>query len=630
MRIAVAQLNTRSGDFEKTAARMVELSQSASEQGADLLVFSFATLTGFIAPDYPDFEGYTIDLFDAFDTLVEELACPCIVPVMGDLVGSFSHEAFLVEHGRLSPLREPAGIPHESGRRTGASEGIREAASGEPLQFSFGGMRLGIAFSYQEIDRFNHAGRGVDALIYIAQYNFAIDDASSAMGAALKENRFCNDAVALDAWFVGVGSVGGYGLHLFSGSSFVVDPAGKLVASAPAFEEALISADIQPRKEDAFLYASRHDYLIVPEIFNRALHLWQALSMGLHDFADKLGYENMALQLDGRLNSSVLLALASDAVGPTHVFALLAPGLEPANQEAARKLAKSLHVTLGEDAFEIPASADKSLREDLGQAQLAALARAHNALVLGTQDKTFLALEAQGPCCHAADLLPLGDVYRSDVLELAHLRNTISPVMPTEIFSQLAVPDIEGLKEVESTPKLQLERVDVTLANRIEWARPLTDVIARRGEPELTERIINRLYETEAARLSWPSCLTVTSRTLLDAHCPLDMAWRDRKRDIMERMRTMELFDLLFEDEEDLDGDEVKSAFGGFSDMLANADQELSFGSLPEGMDSGGLERSIDDLLGLLKDMIQEGGLTMENNEGPTGPFTWGSPFSEN
>ena len=48
---------------------------------------------------------------------------------------------------------------------------------------------------------------------------------------------------------------------------------------------------------------------------------------------------------------------------------------------------------------------------------------------------------------------------------------------------------------------------------------------------------------------------------------------------------------------------------------------------LPEGIDRSALESSIGDLLGLIQDLLQNGNPTLD---GPSGPFTWGSPFSEN
>ena len=46
MRIAIAQMATRAGDFEETARRMVDYSRRAADAGVELLVFPAAALCG--------------------------------------------------------------------------------------------------------------------------------------------------------------------------------------------------------------------------------------------------------------------------------------------------------------------------------------------------------------------------------------------------------------------------------------------------------------------------------------------------------------------------------------------------------------------------------------------------------
>ena len=80
---------------------------------------------------------------------------------------------------------------------------------------------------------------------------------------------------------------------------------------------------------------------------------------------------------------------------------------------------------------------------------LAALARREGLVALGSEDKTGLALDG-AVRASAAQVSPLADLYRSDVVALAHLRNTISPAIPAEAFSslkarleQLGMPEVD-------------------------------------------------------------------------------------------------------------------------------------------------------------------------------------------
>lgn len=46
MKIGIAQINTRPGDFETTSGRMVAQSERAAQEGVELLVFPLAALAG--------------------------------------------------------------------------------------------------------------------------------------------------------------------------------------------------------------------------------------------------------------------------------------------------------------------------------------------------------------------------------------------------------------------------------------------------------------------------------------------------------------------------------------------------------------------------------------------------------
>jgi NAD+ synthase (glutamine-hydrolysing) len=115
-----------------------------------------------------------------------------------------------------------------------------------------------------------------------------------------------------------------------------------------------------------------------------------------------------------------------------------------------------------------------------------------DAVPISAEDKTYLALEATSTKCRVAEILPFGDVYRSDLIELGHMRNTISPIIPADAFNGFKVPAVAGLDAIEPTQVLRLKRIDVTLATYVEWERTLSAVAARQGEPELCEEILRR------------------------------------------------------------------------------------------------------------------------------------------
>lgn len=633
MNIAIAQINTRMGDFAQTCARMSALSHAAEDQGADMIVFPTTVLTGQYPVEYPDREGFQFDLLRALDRLAMNLALPALVPVLTEMDHEPYHEVMLISSGSVMPLRAQSFL--EVTERGEGTDGRSTRSQGAPpfvTTFELGDMDLAVALTYEDLDDLLDAPVDVDAVIYFSDYSYALDDPSSALGSALAENRFKADAVALDAWFVAVGSVGGNGLQTFTGASFVLSPQGELTASAPAFDEALLQADIDCVDES---YQGMDAAAVLePELYNRTLHLWEALSMGLRDYVDKRDLRDVALMLDGSLASCLLAVLASDAVGPTHVQALLCA---PHDQRAriARNTAEALH--LEATPFDAPhvAKSDPRLMHDMAQAYVAGIARRTGAVLLSSEDKTFLALEASQAVCKAAELLPFGDVYRTDLMELAHMRNTISPIVPQEAFRQYVVPEVPGLEEAEPSPEMRLKRVDVTLATYLEWERPVSDVAARQGMPEVTEAVIARLHACQVARSSWPPCLVVSSKPLFMVRIPFVCGWSDHVREEEERLHGHDVVRGLLPRRplraKKISPDEVPSAAvpEDYSNLLEGLELELQSGNLPAGAGKESVEGALGELMGLLQDLLQNGEQP-PSVEGPFGPLTWGSPFSEN
>jgi len=92
------------------------------------------------------------------------------------------------------------------------------------------------------------------------------------------------------------------GPQVFTGSSFVLAPWGELAAQAPSFEEALLVCDIDPHAEGPLAHP------LVQEVFDRPLFAWGALTLGLHDLCEKTGNNDIAVLLDGSLDSMVVAA----------------------------------------------------------------------------------------------------------------------------------------------------------------------------------------------------------------------------------------------------------------------------------------------------------------------------------
>ena len=624
MRLAIAQMKTLAGDFAATADRMVEYSRRAADQGVDLLVFPMNVLSGAAEVPYVDREGFLLDLAEALMGLTERLACPCLVPATADVDGNPVPEAMLVTDGDVRPLRLGAYL--ENAVASPASVVPRQAKEGPAPtlpEVEVAGARVGIACGYDDLDDYDDYDFDVNVIIYLSTYGYSMDDASSALGPALVESRFVADARATRSWIVGVGSLGCYDAETFTGSSFVLAPWGEVAAQAPALEEALLVCDIDPASEGPL------ERPLVPEVFDRATSAWGALSLGLAETCAQLGASDVALLLDGRLGSSVVAVLATDALGPTHVHALIAPGLGPVAAVAVRELTRALRL----DVRELPPAAagdgDGGLASDLVQAHLAALARELGGIALSPHDKTGMALE---PACglDAGALAPLGDVYRSDVVALARMRNTVSPVIPAAARDAYGVPDLPGIESCGMGVEARLEFCDYVLASYVEWESPVSDIVEARGHERTVLGIVDTVRRGSFLRRREPPVLMMSSKLLDEVRSPLGLAWCDRVRPQAERL------------------DAAFAAFDAETDAAASSapTSEASptgaaDGEKPASATSNAqIGHDAHELLGLLRDVSLGGGLSLGGDDdgsagrhsGPARPDAglWNGPFSEN
>ena len=153
--------------------------------------------------------------------------------------------------------------------------------------------------------------------------------------------------------------------------------------------------------------------------------------------------------------------------------------------------------------------------------------------LLGDQDKTLFALEPNASVMDA-DIAPLGDVYRTDVIALALHRMTISSVIPPAVVGTYEVPSLAGLDTAGITKEARLGALDAMLLLYIEQSMPLSELAEHESNTTLAEAVCSRLREMELYRRHMPLIPIVSSKTLAEAAWPITFAWRDHIRDQAE------------------------------------------------------------------------------------------------
>lgn len=596
MRIAVAQVCSSMGDLGAVRSCIEAQSARAADAGAELVVFPATALAPLEPLAQPDREGYLADLGQLVAELVRDgVACPAVVPVSMPFGDDAAMEALFVSADGVLPLRLGAAM-----RAMAEGKEISESPQGSMPMMDLGGLSIGFAFSYEDLDEYVSYEYPLDAVIFISTYGFATDDASSALGASLSSSRFTGDADAMGAWLIGVGGVGAAGLEVFSGSSFAIAPWGEVAGLAPSFEEALLVFDVDRGAEGPLAGA------VEMPVFDPAVTAWEAVVEGTRGILDGLGATDAVVVVDGGPSSMLACTVATDALGPTHVRPLVLACGDAAADADSRALVRNLRLeALDLPSFSAGAAGDPELMRDLAWAQARAYARAAGAAMISGTDKTSFALG------HAAErdlgcVLPFGDLYRTDVVALSRLRNTVSPVVPLPARRRWRVDEVDGLPALGSAES-RIELVDYVISSYVEWEKPLTDIEEDCGNPVLAQNVVALVRKASSGLVARLLAPQLSSKTLDEARGCAGTLWSDRTRARGERM-----------DEEALSRD-IAEVVSSLKETISGQEGDVS----PEGA---------LDFLGLLGAQGMGGGDAGGDGASSGGgrSFPWDSPFSDN
>ena len=296
---------------------------------------------------------------------------------------------------------------------------FRPGPPSSPLEIA--GRRVGLLIcedlwdeGYPEHPAAELAAAGADLLIAISSSPYRRGILARRMGHAARTGLP----------LVYVNAVGANDELIFDGRSFVTDSTGALLASLPAFREAVEVVD---------LTASPLELTEEPPPEEE---LFEALTLGVRDFTAKNGLRRVFLGLSGGVDSALVACIAAAAVGPEAVTALALPSrhTDPRSTESARELAAALEIgfeVIPLDPLHAAARAalpedlqggtvDENLQARLRMLVLTAWVNRHGGLLLNTSNKTELSLgygTLYGDM--GGTLSVLGDVTKPEVYAMA-------------------------------------------------------------------------------------------------------------------------------------------------------------------------------------------------------------------
>jgi NAD+ synthase/NAD+ synthase (glutamine-hydrolysing) len=535
VKAALVQINPLVGDLEGNASLIVTGAREACAHGADLAVFPELALLGYPPQDLLDEPEFIARCLQATGALVSRLGdeAPGISVVFGTVRRrnsrhgkSIGNSVVLCRDGELVAQRDKTLLPTYD--VFDENRWFEEAEDNGPIEHL--GTTLGLTICEDMWNDELFWGRRLydrDPVAELAAAGARIIVNASASPYRRGKAGQREDMMAAAARRHGIpvlfcNQVGGNDELIFDGGSSVMSAEGRVLCRAPRFESAITMADLEDgRGEPAPLELDRD------EIGN----LRKALVLGIRDYVGKCGFRSIVLGLSGGIDSAVVAALATEALGPENVEGVLMPSRFSSQGSIDDSLAlagsfgfrtRSLPIEAAHAAFlEMlaesfeglePGVAEENLQARVRGTLLMALSNKFGSLVLSTGNKSELAV---GYCTLYGDmnggLAVLGDCYKGWVRDIARSYNRDGERFPVSIIDKPPSAELRpDQADTDSLPPYHL--LDAILEAYIENQASVGDVVATGVDEALARRVRGLLDRNEYKRRQAPPVLRVTSK----------------------------------------------------------------------------------------------------------------------
>jgi NAD+ synthase (glutamine-hydrolysing) len=557
LRIALCQLDVTVGDLEGNAEKVIAQLEQAEASGADLAVFPELVLTGYPPEDLLLEPGFVAGNLLALEKVAAaSQRCAAVVGFVeedGDLYNAAALCATGYVHGIVRKQLLPNyGVFDE--RRYFAPGANRDQL------FLIAGVRVGVTVCEDAwspsgpVGRLGEGGAELVVTVNGSPYRSGV--------LAQRERMLATRAADASCALAYVNLVGGQDELVFDGASMVFDHDGNLVASASQFEEALVICDlvIRPTFRKRLLDPRGHEGMAslplttVSEAgptggavpagqrssplaarLDPMAEVYRALVLGTADYVRKNGFTEVLVGLSGGVDSSLVAAIAADALGGERVHGVLMPSRfsSKGSVDDASALATNLGIDTKTVAIEPahhallemlvpvfdtgdPASglAGENLQARIRGVILMAISNERGWLVLTTGNKSEMAV---GYATLYGDMAGgyavLKDVPKTLVYALCEYRNSAAgrDLVPQAVIDKPPSAELRpDQRDDESLPPYAV--LDPILEGYVEQDLTVEDLVAAGFEAAVVRRVIDLVDHAEYKRRQAPPGPRVTSR----------------------------------------------------------------------------------------------------------------------
>jgi NAD+ synthetase len=547
MKIGIAQLNPIVGDLIGNSTKILEAAQTCASEGVDLLLTPELSICGYPPRDLLMDRSFIDDMAIALQKLAQALPAKMAVLVgtvepnpQANAFGGkplFNSAALLKDgqiinkfHKRLLPTYDV--FDEDRYFEPGEESNFFSLVMGDdPSQT----VRVGVTIcedfwndekfwgrrNYPENPVAELVAKDIDLLVNLSASPYAVGKQK------IREAMIEHSAIEYGLPIIYVNQVGGNDDLIFDGNSAAFDRSGQLIGRAQAFNTDLLSLELDLDKQD--LLPSR----ITEQPQNDDAEIWNALVLGVRDYARKCGFKQVVIGLSGGIDSALVAAIATEALGASNVLGVLMPSPYSSDHSItdALELAKNLGIetqtlpiaevmqTFDRILSPIFANTAPDITEENLQSRirgnlLMAIANKFGHLLLSTGNKSEMAV---GYCTLYGDmnggLAVISDVPKTRVYSLCQWLNATqeNSIIPTHILTKAPSAELKpGQLDRDSLPPYEV--LDDILQRLIGTHASPAEIIKAGHAPEVVEQVVKLVTRAEFKRRQAAPGLKISDR----------------------------------------------------------------------------------------------------------------------
>ncbi|MBD2567979.1 NAD+ synthase [Anabaena lutea] len=540
MKIAIAQLNPIIGDLLGNSQKILESAQKAASENVRLLLTPELSLCGYPPRDLllnPSF-------IEAMDITLQQLAqdLPANLAVLvGTVVKNTEahitggknlfNSIALLEAGKVKQYFHKRLLP--------TYDVFDENRYFQPgLQanyFTLDNINIGVTIcedlwnnedfwgkrSYAVNPIADLSNLGVDLIVNLSASPYTVGKQK------LREAMLQHSAVNFKHPVIYTNQVGGNDDLIFDGRSFALNCQGEIICRARGFESDLLVVEFNGTKRDLQLGSISSVYESEDE------EIWQALVLGVKDYIQKCHFSKVVLGLSGGVDSALVAAIATAAVGKENVFGVLMPS--PYSSQHSLSDALALGENLGIKTHILPIGelmqgfdhtladlfagtefgiAEENIQSRIRGNLLMAIANKFGHLLLSTGNKSEMAV---GYCTLYGDmnggLAVIADVPKTRVYSLCHWLNSHNQteIIPQNILTKAPSAELKpGQVDQDSLPAYEI--LDDILERLIHNHQSAAQIVAAGHDSVIVNRVLQMVARAEFKRRQAPPGLKITDR----------------------------------------------------------------------------------------------------------------------